>query len=65
MIGIAKTQFAGAPSNDVIRGDSGKPLHITTIDYDATRAAEQVRTMHGEYRIPTLVRRADALARGH
>lgn len=65
VIGIAKTQFAGAPSNDIIRGDSGKALHVTTIDYDATLAAEQIRTMHGEFRIPTLVRRADALARGH
>ena len=64
VIGIAKTQFAGAISNDIIRGDSTRPLHITAIDYDPTAAAEHVRLMHGEHRIPTLVRRADALARG-
>jgi deoxyribonuclease V len=64
VIGVAKTAFAGAVSNDIIRGDSTKPLHITAIDFDATVAAERVRAMHGEHRIPTLVRRADALARG-
>lgn len=65
VIGIAKTQFAGAPSNDITRGDSARPLHVTAIDFDAVEAAERVRAMHGEFRIPTLVRRADALARGH
>jgi deoxyribonuclease V len=65
VIGVAKTAFAGAVSHDIIRGDSAKPLHITAIDYDGALAAERVRAMHGEHRIPTLVRRADALARGH
>jgi deoxyribonuclease V len=64
VIGIAKTPFAGAISQDIIRGDSGRPLHITAIDFDDTTAAARVRAMHGVHRIPTLVRRADALARG-
>jgi len=64
VIGIAKTAFAGANSNDIIRGDSTRPLHITAIELDPVMAAERVRAMHGEHRIPTLVRRADALARG-
>jgi deoxyribonuclease V len=65
VIGVAKTRFDGAEAIEVVRGDSARPLYVTAVGYDARLAAEQVRTMHGEFRIPTLIKRADALARGN
>jgi deoxyribonuclease V len=65
IVGVAKNPFRGAPAIAVIRGQSGKPLHVTAVGIDAKLAADRVRAMHGEFRIPTLLKRADALARGH
>jgi deoxyribonuclease V len=65
VIGIAKTRFEGAAGIEVVRGDSTRPLYVTAVGFDAERAADHVRAMHGEFRIPTLIRRADALARGN
>jgi deoxyribonuclease V len=64
VIGVAKTPYAGAPSIDVVRGTSARPLHVTAIGIAVAVAADRVRAMHGEHRIPTLIGRADALARG-
>jgi deoxyribonuclease V len=63
VIGIAKTQFAGAPAIEVIRGASARPLYVTAAGIDATAASEHVLAMHGDHRIPTLLKRADQLAR--
>jgi deoxyribonuclease V len=65
IIGVAKTRFEGAQAIEVVRGDSARPLYITAVGFDAVTAAEHVRTMHGEFRIPTLIKRADSLARGN
>jgi deoxyribonuclease V len=64
VIGVAKTAFAGATALEVLRGASGRPLYITAIGTDATTAADNVRAMHGEHRIPTLLTLVDHLARG-
>ena len=64
VIGVAKTQFAGATAIEVIRGVSARPLYVTAIGTDAAAAADRVRDMHGEHRIPTLLKRVDQLARG-
>jgi len=65
VIGVAKTRFAGATSaREVIRGASRSPLFVTARGLAVEEAAELVRTMHGPYRIPTLLGRADRLARG-
>jgi deoxyribonuclease V len=63
VIGVAKTAYAGAVAIDVIRGASTRPLHVTATGIDARAAAEHVREMHGDHRIPTLLRRVDQLAR--
>jgi deoxyribonuclease V len=65
VIGVAKTRFAGAEAIEIVRGDGARPLHVTAVGIAAAVAAEHVRTMHGEFRIPTLVKLADGLARGH
>jgi deoxyribonuclease V len=63
VIGVAKTAYAGADAIEVVRGTSTRPLYVTAVGIDANEAAEHVRTMHGEHRIPTLLRRVDQLCR--
>lgn len=65
VIGVAKTRFAGADAIEVVRGDSARPLYVTAVGIDAAHAARCVTGMAGEFRIPALLQRVDALARGH
>lgn len=55
IIEVAKNEFRGAIAARVLRGASKKPLFVT--------AARDVRSMHGDYRVPTLLARADRLCR--
>jgi deoxyribonuclease V len=65
VIGVAKTRFARAePVELVLRGRSRSPLFATAVGMDVTEAACYIQTMHGPYRIPTLLKRADQLSRG-
>jgi len=64
VIGVAKTRYAGAEAVEVVRGDSARPLFVTAVGIDVNVAAARVRAMHGDFRVPTLIRLADALARG-
>lgn len=64
VIGLAKTRYAGAPAVELVRGDSASPLYVTAIGLAAEVAAAHVRAMHGPFRIPTLIKRADTIARG-
>ena len=63
VIGVAKTSFVGAQAIEVVRGQSARPLFVTAIGIDAQLAADHVRSMDGEFRIPTLLKRVDQLAR--
>jgi deoxyribonuclease V len=63
VVGVAKTPFRGAGGIEVLRGTSTRPLYVTAIGMDENEAAQHVRSMHGEHRIPTLLRMADALTR--
>jgi deoxyribonuclease V len=65
VVGVAKTAFRGAAfARSVIRGTSRSPLFVTSRGLDAADAARLVQRMHGQHRIPTLLARADHLARG-
>lgn len=64
VVGVAKTEFAGATAIPVMRGASDRPLWITAAGYDPAAAAAHVASMHGAHRLPTLLVRADHLARG-
>ena len=64
VIGVAKTRFHDAPGIDVFRNGSSKPLIVTAAGCNELDAAEHVRTMHGSFRIPTLLKLVDQLARG-
>jgi deoxyribonuclease V len=64
IVGIAKTPFHGDTcSIPVSRGQSKHPLLITAAGIEVDEAAALVATMHGEHRIPTLLKLADRLAR--
>ena len=64
VIGVAKRPFTGAPSIPVLRGRSRTALHVTAVGIDPGAAAAHIAEMHGPHRIPSLLLRADHLARG-
>jgi deoxyribonuclease V len=64
VIGVAKTCFRSASAREVVRGtEARRPLYVTAVGIQSTEAAEQIRTMHGEHRLPTLLKRVDSLCR--
>jgi deoxyribonuclease V len=64
VVGIAKTRFATATDAiPICRGSSRSPLFVSAVGMPTKDAAEKVATMHGPYRLPTLVKQVDALAR--
>ena len=65
IIGVAKTEFVGANqvAISVLRGDSKVPLFVTAAGVDALWAARQIKNMHGEFRLPTLLKEVDRLCR--
>ena len=65
VVGVAKTAYLSAPALEVVRGASKRPLYVTAEGIAAAEAAAHVRAMDGPFRIPTLLKRADTLARGH
>ena len=65
IIGVAKTEFEGTPEAcRVYRGRSGKPLFVTSAGMALAEARSCVENMHGENRIPTLLKRVDQWCRG-
>ncbi|MBC8135701.1 MAG: endonuclease V [Fibrella sp.] len=66
VIGVAKTRFAGAePVAEVAHGETAttRPLYVSAVGLSLADAAENVRQMHGAFRLPTLIKRVDSLCR--
>ncbi len=63
VIGVAKTHYHKADAVDVCRGDSKKPLYVTSAGLEITDAVGIVEQMHGAYRIPTHLKKVDMLTR--
>lgn len=65
VVGVAKsawhTRDVALP---VMRGDSQRPLWVTSQGIDPEEAAAGVARMHGAHRLPTLLKLADSLCRG-
>ncbi|MEM7456199.1 MAG: endonuclease V [Planctomycetota bacterium] len=65
VIGVAKSEFE---DNDVtlelFRGQSARPLFITAAGYQVALAKLLIESMHGQHRIPTLLKLVDSIARG-
>jgi len=64
VIGVAKSGFKGAYAAEVFRGRSERPLYITAVGINLQRASEKISMMHGDFRIPILLKHVDLLARG-
>jgi deoxyinosine 3'endonuclease (endonuclease V) len=65
VIGVAKNRFKtpNSLSVEVLRGESKKPLFVTAEGVEAVEVALLVQQMHGEFRIPDMLKRADMLCR--
>lgn len=65
IIGVAKTNFASIEKNKkaLYRGDSKKPLYVTSIGIDLDEAYKKVESMAGEFRFPTLLKELDRLTK--
>jgi deoxyribonuclease V len=64
IIGVAKNRFRDTHhATEVVRGNSKRPLYVTSIGLSQEEAAALVSVMAGEFRIPTLLKAVDQLAR--
>lgn len=60
IIGVAKNYFKGTPhSCEILRGESSKPLFITSVGIDLEEAKMNILNMHGKHRIPDLLKIVD------
>ncbi|MBI1375305.1 MAG: endonuclease V [Phycisphaera sp.] len=68
VVGVAKTAFRGVETmsiaRPVLRAGSAQPLYVTAAGVDVDDAARHIESMHGEHRIPTILKQVDRLARG-
>jgi deoxyinosine 3'endonuclease (endonuclease V) len=65
VIGVAKNDFVPLKSlkKAIYRGGSKKPLFITALGYDLQKASEKIISMHGEFRIPAILKLVDQKSR--
>lgn len=65
IIGVAKNDFMNIEKRKVklLRGESKKPLYITSIGITIDIAAENIKRMSGKYRIPALLKHLDSLTK--
>jgi deoxyribonuclease V len=63
VIGVAKSFYRGSTAQRVYRGNSAKPLYVSAAGIPTAQAAYWIASMHGDHRIPTLLKAVDRLAR--
>jgi len=64
VIGVAKNPFEGIDEAFAVRrGGSKRPLYVTSVGFNNELAKQYVKTIHGEHRLPTLLKLVDQLAR--
>ena len=64
VIGVAKRKLARTPDAvRIYRGQSKTPLYVTSVGITLASAKAFIVSMHGPYRIPTLLKRADQVSR--
>jgi deoxyribonuclease V len=61
VIGVAKTKFHNNTElvKEVFRGKSQRPLFITAVGVDMESAAALIQNLHGENRIPDILKKLD------
>lgn len=66
VIGVAKTRYQKATlASELLRGQSQNPLYVTAAGMTVDSAARNIQSMHGEFRIPTMLKNVDRLCRTH
>jgi deoxyribonuclease V len=64
IIGVAKTMFAGIDEDSKLyRGTSERPLFVTAAGMEIEEAKQHIRAMHGDNRIPVLLKSVDRMCR--
>lgn len=65
VIGVAKKSFHANNKTvkEVLRGESTKPLYVSAIGFDYTNAANYIKKMHGDFRIPTILKELDRITK--
>ena len=61
IVGVAKNRFKLNSKNakEILRGNSSNPLFISALGIDLNLATEKIKSMHGDYRIPTILKMVD------
>ncbi len=64
VIGVAKSRYRQTQhAVEVLRGQSRRPLFVTSIGMDYEVAARHIASMAGDYRVPEILKSVDRLAR--
>ena len=64
VIGVAKNPRGAMPEEfKVYRGESKKPLYVTSEGLDLANACEIISNLKGDFRVPTMLKMADSLCR--
>lgn len=65
IVGVAKNNFAtiNKLKREICRGESKKPLYVTAMGMDLDEAGANISAMHGEFRIPTVLKLVDSHCR--
>lgn len=65
IIGVAKSKFNenNTRAKELFRGESKKALYVSSIGIDLEIAYEHIKVMHGNYRMPTLLKILDTKTR--
>ena len=64
IIGVAKNPFPKTPKRcEILRGESQKPLFVTSIGIDLEESKQYIQNMYGRYRIPKILKEVDSLCR--
>jgi len=64
VVGVAKSRFAAASEAfKVYRGKSKTPLYVTSVGIPLSDAQNYIQSMHGRFRVPSLLKRADRISR--
>jgi deoxyribonuclease V len=62
VVGVAKRSFYDTPARcQVLRGESKMPLYVTAAGISLEMAKNNITRMHGNFRMPTLLKKVDLL----
>jgi deoxyribonuclease V len=66
IIRVAKNPFRPGPAvKSIMRGTSVRPLYVSAVGMDLNEAAARIVELHGEFRVPTMLKRVDRFCGAH